>query len=169
MTESTSMLTRRGFVIIGRLFVAFILLLMLSVGFWMLNQVLDAVVILGRSYVDVPGYPAQVSVWVYHDAAYTLLWVSYVGLVLWEITPWKPNQRTVGRVLIALFGFALLTAGLWLSQDLMNAVLVLHRPLVDFPFFITSVDWYATRDVIMLLTVLAYIMFYALIRVSRPE
>jgi hypothetical protein len=169
MAEGTSLLTRRGLVVFRRLIVAFIILLMLSVGFWMLNQVLDSVVILGRNYVDVPGYPAQVNVWTYHDAAYTLLWVSYVGLVLWEITPWKPGQRSVGRVVIALLGFALLTAGLWISQDLMNAVLSLHRSFVDLPFFVTTLDLYETRDAVMLLTVLAYMSFYALIRVSRTD
>ncbi len=169
MAERASLLTSRGFVVFRRLVVAFILLLMLSLGLWMLNQVLDSVVILGRNYVDVPGYPAQVGVWAYHDAAYALLWISYVGLVLWEITPWKPGQLTPGRVMVALFGFALLTAGLWISQDLMNAVLVLHRPLVDLPFFVTNLDLYATRDAVMLLTSLAYVIFYGLIRVSKAE
>lgn len=169
MGEVAPILTGRGFTILVRFILAFLILTMVSVGLWMLNQVIDSVSILGRSFVDVPGYPAQVSVWTYHDAAYGLLWISYVILVLWEITPWKPGRITSGRVVIALFGFALLTAGLWISQDLMNAVLALHRTSVDLPFFVTSLDLYQTRDLVVLLSALSYISFFVLTRIARAD
>ncbi len=167
MSEDSPLLTGRGLVILRRLVLAVILLSMVSAGLWMLNQVLDSVAIFGRAYVDVPGYPAQVDVWTYHDTAYTLLWVSYIGLVLWEITPWKPGHLRVGRVVIALLGFAILTAGLWISQDLMNAVLTLHRSTVDLPFFVVTLDLFQTRDLVILLTSLAYFVFYILSRVAK--
>ncbi|MDG6956807.1 MAG: hypothetical protein JRN11_08300 [Nitrososphaerota archaeon] len=169
MDGDSSLLTKHGFVVFRRLLLALFLLAMVAIGFWMLNQVLDSVVIFGRSFVNVPGYPAPVSVWTYHDAAFSLLWVAYAGLVAWEMTPWAPGQLTSGRVLIAIFGFALLTAGLWISQDLMNAILILNRTYVDLPFFLGRLDQYQTRDAVSTLVILSYVSFYVLIRIARPE
>ena len=138
---------------------------MIITGLWMLNQVLDSVGFLGRSYVQLPGIPGEYDVWTYHDVAYALLWVSYIGLVLWE-NHWKSVRKTVGRVEIAILGFAFLTAGLWISQDFMNAVLVLHRSFVDMPFFVDKLDLYQTRDLVILLTTLAFVSYYALSRVA---
>ena len=169
MDGAAPMLTKRGFAVLVRFMLALLILAMVALGLWMLNQVIDSVSILGRSFVDVPGYPAQVDVWTYHDAAYALLWTSYAILVLWEITPWKPGRLTSGRVAIALFGFALLTAGLWLSQDLMNAVLILHRQSVDLPFFVASLDLYQARDLAVLLSTLSFIGFYVLTRIGELD
>ncbi len=169
MSDDSSLVTRRGAVVIGRLAVALLGLAMLTAGLWMLNQVLDSVVAFGRGYVDFPYYPAHVDIWFYHDIAYALLWVAYAGLVLWEVAPWRNRQLGVGRFIIALLGFAILTAGLWLSQDLMNAVLVLHRSYVDLPFSIASTDLYQTRDIATTLVVLAYVGFFALDRATRRD
>jgi hypothetical protein len=169
MAGDSSLLTEGGLIILRRFLIAVVLLGLFAAGFWVLNQTMDAVVLLHRAYVEVPFYPAPIDVWTYHDYGFALLWVAYVGLILWEITPWKPGRLTSGRVLIGLFGFALLTAGLWLSQDAMNAELVLHRSFVDLPFFLTSVDLYVTRDLAVLLVGAAFVGFYALIRVSKRE
>ena len=135
----------------------------------MLNQVLDSVIVFGRGSVDVPGFPTPVDVWSYHDAAYALLWLVYVILVLWEIAPWKPGRLTIGKVIITLFGFALLTSALWISQDLMNAVLNQSRASVDLPFFVAKLDLYQTRDAVMLLVLLSFVSFYILNRVTRQD
>ena len=169
MTEAPTLLTKRGFVVLRRVLLSLVLLLMLSLGLWGLNQALDSIIILGRNFVDVPGYPVQVSVWTYHDAAFALLWASYVGFVLWEVVPWRPRELTSGKIIIALLGFALLTAGLWLSQDLMNAVLVLNRTSVDLPFFIARLDLYQTRDLVIVLVSLSYITFFTLARVAKSD
>ena len=169
MGEGSSLFKKRGFVIVGRIIVALIFLAMISGGLWMLGQVLDSVVILGRSTVNIPGFPASVSVWFYHDVSYTLLWAAYVGLVVWEIRPWRPGQITGWRFVIILFGFALLTAALWISQDLMNAVLDLHRTTVDLPFFAGTLDEYQTRDLVFALVALSYVGFYALISATKQE
>ena len=167
MGEDTGLLTGRGYIVFRRVLYASILMAMFSLGFWMLNQVLDSVAILDRSSVDVPGFVVQIDVWTYHDAAYALLWSTFVLMVLWEIAPWKPGQLTTGRVLIALIGFAFLTAGLWVSQDIMNATLILHKSSVDLPFFLAKLDLYQSRDLVMLLTVDAFAGFYAFTRVAR--
>ncbi len=149
--------------------VALLLLLLFVAGFWMLNQTLDTVVILGRNFVNLPSYPLPIDVWTYHDGSYTLLWTAYLGLVIWEITPWKPGHLTSGRIIIALLGFATLTAGLWLAQDTMNAVLVLNRKYVDFPFFLASGDIYVSRDISILLVALGFVGFHTLVRVSHKQ
>ncbi|MBI4257515.1 MAG: hypothetical protein HY619_01040 [Thaumarchaeota archaeon] len=130
---------------------------------------MNSVVLLGRDYVDLPFYSLRVDVWFYHDVSYILLWLSYAGFVIWEITPWRKGRLTSGRVVIALSGFALLTAGLWLTQDVMNAVLILNRAYVDFPFFAWKPDLYNARDAARLLIILGFVGFYSLIRVSGED
>jgi hypothetical protein len=132
----------------------------------MLNQTLDSVVILGRDYVNIPSYPLPISVWPYHDAAYALLWLSYFGFVLWDVTSWK-HGHLIGGVVVALFGFSLLTAGLWLAQDTMNAVLILGRTFVDYPFLLARLDTFGSRDASVLLVVLGFIAYFALRRVAK--
>lgn len=146
---------------------------MLAAGLWMLGQVMDAVVEFGRDFVNFPGYSGVVNVWLYHDLAFTLLWGSFALIALWDIRAPRPGQLTTGRVLIILFGFALLTAGLWISQDLMDSALLLHRPFVDLPFFVASLDLLQTRDLVLVLTTLAFVSYYVLNKVvadtPRPE
>ncbi|HKT22331.1 MAG TPA: hypothetical protein VJR06_06980 [Nitrososphaerales archaeon] len=166
MAEDASFLTRKGAAMIRRLLYALVLSTLFIAGFWMLSQTLDAVVVLGRGYVNIPSYPLPVSVWPYHDAAYLLLWISYVGFVLWDIAPWMGGRFTASRTVIALFGFSLLTSGLWLAQDTMNAVLVLGRDFVDYPFLLASPDVHITRDASTLLVVIGFLAYFALDRVA---
>lgn len=166
MAVDASLLTKRGFILLRRLASALLLLALFAAGFWILNQTLDAVLSLHRSFVDLPFYPVPIDVWTYHDYGFALLWFSFVGFVFWETTPWKSGHLTGGRALISLVGFAVLTGGLWLSQDLMNAVLVLGRGYVDFPFFVERLDVWATRDVVNLLTSGGFVVFFTLIRVA---
>lgn len=63
----------------------------------------------------------------------------------------------------------MLTAGLWLAQDTMNAVLVLNRKYVDFPFFLASGDVYMSRDISVLLVALGFVGFQTLVRVSHKR
>ncbi|QQG48183.1 MAG: hypothetical protein HY247_05350 [archaeon] len=158
--------SRRWLGAIGRGVVAAVLLGLFSAGYWALNQTLDSVTILHRAFVDLPFSPWRLDVWTYHDVAFTLLWVSYVGFALWEALPWRFAQHHVARAAIALFGFSVLTAGLWLAQDLMNAVLVLRRGYVDFPFFLSRPDLLATRDIVELLVPAGFLSLFALNRVA---
>ena len=61
MSEGASLLTARGFAVLKRSVPSVVLLTMFLAGLWALNQALDSVVILGRGFVDIPGYPTQVS------------------------------------------------------------------------------------------------------------
>lgn len=149
-----------------RFLVAVFLLGLFAAGFWTLNQTLDAVVVLNRAFVDVPLYPAQVDVWSYHDVSFSFLWVSYVGLVLWELTPWRPGNLKLAGVAAALLGFTILTAGLWLAQDIMNAAILSHRAYVDLPFFVERLDLLAIRDFVLLLTTGGFLLFYVMTRVT---
>lgn len=76
---------------------------------------------------------------------------------------------TRGMVITALLGFACLTAGLWLTQDTMNAVLSLNRTYVDFPFFAWKSDLYTARDAARMLMILGFVLFYAFIRLFKRE
>ena len=76
---------------------------------------------------------------------------------------------TRGMVIIALLGFASLTAGLWLTQDVMNAVFSLNRSYVDLPFFAFKSDLYTVRDAARMLIILGYVLFYALIRLFKTS
>ena len=162
-----ALLTRRGLRVFLGLVVSVLLLATFVVGFWMLEQTMNSVVIFGRDYVDLPFYGLRIDVWFYHDISYALLWISYVGFVFREITPWRKGEMTSGRVLIALLGFASLTAGLWLTQDTMNAVLTLGRSYVDFPFFAWKPDLHNARDAARMLVILGYVGFHVLVRVAR--
>jgi len=142
------------------------LLLMFIIGFWMLEQTMNSVVILKRDFVDL-AFDRRMDVWRYHDISYGLLWVSYVGFVLREITPWRKGELTSSGVIISLLGFASLTAGLFLSQDTMNAVLILNRSFVDYPFFVWKPDLFNARDSARMLVIFGYVGFFALIRIAR--
>jgi len=159
-------LTGRGMAIIKNLFAAGLIFLLFALGFWALQQTLDSVVSLGRNFVDLPFGGMRTDVWTYHDLAYTLLWFSYVGLVVFEAAHWKPFRLTVSRVLASVFGFALLTSGLWLAQDVMDAVLVLNRDYVDMPFFVARLDLLNVRDLVSLLVTLGFLSFLCLIRLT---
>ena len=133
-------------------------------GFWALEQTMFAVAILGRDYVNLPFGPATLDVWTYHDIAYSLIWLAYVGVVAFEALRWRPFRFTVPRVLVSLFGFAVVTAGLWLSQDMMNSVLVLGRGYVDMPFYVARPDLLNTMSLVTLLVPLGFISFFALVQ-----
>jgi hypothetical protein len=165
-TESKGVLTGRGFAILKDLVASAVLFVLFVLGFWALEQTLDSVVSLKRGYVDLPISGVRMDVWSYHDFAYVLLWVAFVGVVLFEAAHWKPFRLTVGRVVIPLLGFVFLTAGLWLSQDIMNAVLVLGRDYVDLPFFMAKPDLLVTRDLVTLLVVLGFLSFHSLSRLA---
>lgn len=169
MSDEQYFLTPTGRRIIRGLLISTFLLIMFVVGHWMLEQTMNSVVILKRNYVDVPFYFLQVDVWLYHDLAYALIWLSYLGLISCEITPWRRVQLTRGMVITALLGFACLTAGLWLTQDTMNAVLSLNRTYVDFPFFAWKSDLYTARDAARMLMILGFVLFYAFIRLFKRE
>ena len=162
MAEDASLLTKRGVLTLQRLALAIILSSLFIAGYWMLSQTLNAVVIFGRDYVDIPSFPLPVSVWPYHDMAYALLWISYVGFVLWDILPWRRGHLTAARTVVALIGFSILTAGLWLAQDTMNAVLVLGRAFVDYPFLLVRFDVYESMNVASLLVALGFIGYFGL-------
>ena len=142
------------------------LLFMFIIGFWMLEQTMNSVVILKRDFVDL-AFNRRMDVWRYHDISYGLLWLSYVGFVLREITPWRKGELTSSGVIISLLGFASLTAGLFLSQDTMNAVLILDRTFVDYPFFVWKPDLFNARDSARMLVIFGYVGFFALIRIAR--
>jgi len=146
MSEEGAILTHKGLKLLRDLLLSLFLFGILAMGYWMIVQTMNAVVLLKRDYVDLPIHGLQLDVWLYHDAAYAPLWLSYVGIVVWEVVPWKKGRLTSGRVIISLLGFAVLTAGLWLIQDIMNAVLILKRNYVDMPFFAMSPDLYNTRS-----------------------
>ena len=139
------------------------------IGFWMLNQVLDAAVFIGREFVTAPWFSGQVDVWTYHDLAYLLLWGGYLGLATLAVEPWVPGNLSNGRVVATLLGFLLLTAGLWLAQDSMNASLVSGRAFVDLPFFASRLDLYQTRDAVDLLVGGGFLVFYALLHLGGPK
>ena len=126
MADEDEGLTRKERTFLRDLLITLSLLLMFIIGFWMLEQTMNSVVILKRDFVDL-AFDRRMDVWRYHDISYGLLWVSYVGFVLREITPWRKGELTSSGVIISLLGFASLTAGLFLSQDTMNAVLILDR------------------------------------------
>lgn len=149
---------------VGSLILTLVLLAVFAAGLWSLNQVLDSVIALGRGYVNVPGFTGPVSVWSYHDFSYAALWGSYTGLVVLDAKPWRPGGITIPRVLAFLAGFVVLTAGLWISQDVMNAALILHRTVVDLPFFVTSLDLYQARTLVVLLVCLPLVAYYSLTR-----
>ena len=151
-----------------RLFASVLLLASFAIGLWMLEQTMNSVVILRRDFVDVPFDGLQVDVWFYHDVAYVLLWLSYVGFVLLETAPWR-RQLTLGRASASVLGFISVTAGLWLTQDTMNAVLSLNLTHVDFPFFVLKPDLYNARDAARLLVLLGFVGFYALSRATRND
>ncbi len=135
------------------------LLATLALGVWTLYQTMNSVVSLDRGYVNVPFYPLPVDVWSYHDISYTLIWLAYIGFVIWKTTPWKSGSLTTGRVLVALIGFALVTAGLWLTQDVMNAVLMLGRQFIDLPFFAARLDLLNAADAGQVLVLLGFVWF----------
>jgi len=167
MSEEGAILTHKGLKLLRDLLLSVFLLGILVMGYWMVEPTMNAVVLLKRDYVDLPIHGLQLDVWFYHDAAYALLWLSYVGIVVWKIVPWKKGRLTSGRVVISLLGFAVLTAGLWLIQDVMNAVLILKRNYVDMPFFAMGLDLYNTRDLTTLCIILGFLGFFLLIRLSR--
>ncbi len=169
MSEPSRPPSRRALLLLARSLLAILVLFTIASGLWALDQVFDSVIVLGRDFVNLPFSGTPVDVWTYHDIAYVLLWVSYVALVTWEVTPWRPGHLTNGKVVAAFVGFVLLTAGLWLTQDTMNAVLTLHRSTIDLPFFVMGLDLYQSRDLILLLTTLSYVGFYATIRVTRSS
>lgn len=164
MSNELSFLTEIGRKVIRRLLTSAFLLFLFIVGYWMLEQTMNAVVILHRDYVDVPFYGLQIDVWFYHDIAYVLIWLSYIAFFSYETTPWKRGLSTSQKVLIALPGFACLTAGLWVTQDTMNAVLSLHRTYIDFPFFALKPDVYSARDVGRMLIFIGFLLVYTLSR-----
>lgn len=169
MSEEGSILTRKGLRLLSGLSLLVLLLCVFVVGYWMLEQTMNSVVLLRRGFVDLPFQALRLDVWFYHDVAYALLWLSYVGFVVWEVVPWRKGRLTSGRVFISVLGFAVLTAGLWLIQDVMNAVLILNKNYVDMPFFVSSLDIYNTRDLATLLVFLGFIGFFVLIRLSRED
>ena len=166
MADEPEGLTRKERSFLKELLITLSLLLMFIIGFWMLEQTMNSVVILKRDFVDL-AFDRRMDVWRYHDISYGLLWVSYVGFVLREITPWRKGELTSSGVIISLLGFASLTAGLFLSQDTMNAVLILNRSFVDYPFFVWKPDLFNARDSARMLVIFGYVGFFALIRMAR--
>ncbi len=166
MADESEGLTRKERSFLKELFITLSLLLMFVIGFWMLEQTMNSVVILKRDFVDL-AFDRRMDVWRYHDISYGLLWVSYVGFVLREITPWRKGELTSSGVIISLLGFASLTAGLFLSQDVMNAVLILDRAYIDYPFFVWKPDLFNARDSARMLIIFGYVGFFALIRIAR--
>lgn len=166
MVDEDEGLTRKESRYLKDLLVVLPLLFIFFIGFWMLEQTMNSVVILKRDFVDLP-FNLRMDVWRYHDISYGLLWISYVGFVLREITPWRKGELTSSGVVISLLGFASLTAGLFLSQDVMNAVLILDRAYIDFPFFVWKPDLFNARDSARMLIIFGYVGFFALIRVAR--
>ena len=166
MVDESEGLTRKESSFLKELLITLSLLLMFIIGFWMLEQTMNSVVILKRDFVDL-AFDRRMDVWRYHDISYGLLWVSYVGFVLREITPWRKGELTSSGVIISLLGFASLTAGLFLSQDTMNAVLILNRSYVDYPFFVWKPDLFNARDSARMLVIFGYVGFFALIRIAR--
>lgn len=168
MSDEYSLLTETGRKIIRRLVVSAFLLFLFVVGYWMLEQTMNSIVILNRNYVDVPFYGLKIDVWFYHDIAYGLLWLSYIAFFAFETNPWShsPDERlsVSQKVLIALPGFACLTAGLWITQDTMNAVLSLNRTYMDLPFFAQKLDVYSSRDLGRMLVFMGYLLVYTLSR-----
>jgi hypothetical protein len=135
----------------------------------MFSQTLDSALFLDRGYVNFPGSGAQVDVWVWHDYSYVLLWGAYVGLITLDTEPWHRGRSSARRVIAMLTGFVLLTAGLWLAQDAMNASLVMGRTYVDLPFYASRLDLYQARDLVVLLVCGGYLAFYALARAGAAE
>ncbi len=166
MADESEGLSRKERKFMRELLITLSLLLMFIIGFWMLEQTMNSVVILKRDFVDL-AFDRRMDVWRYHDISYGLLWVSYVGFVLREITPWRKGELTSSGVIISLLGFASLTAGLFLSQDTMNAVLILNRSYVDYPFFVWKPDLFNARDSARMLVIFGYVGFFALIRIAR--
>jgi len=166
MTEESEGPTAKERKYLKDLVIVLPLLVMFFIGFWMLEQTMNSVVILKRDFVDLP-FNLRMDVWRYHDIAYGLLWLSYVGFVLREVTPWRKGELTSSGVIISLLGFASLTAGLFLSQDVMNAVLILDRAYIDFPFFVWKPDLFNARDSARMLIIFGYVGFFALIRIFR--
>ncbi len=82
------------------------------------------------------------------------------------VTTWRLGHLTNARVLAMLFGFVLLTAGLWLAQDAMNASLILGRDYVDLPFFSGRMNLYQTKDCVDLLICLGYLSCFSLTRIA---
>ena len=166
MADDSEGLTRKERKYLKDLLIVLPLLFIFIIGFWMLEQTMNSVVILKRDFVDLP-FNLRMDVWRYHDISYGLLWISYVGFVMREITPWRKGELTSSGVIISLLGFASLTAGLFLSQDTMNAVLILDRAYVDYPFFVWKPDLFNARDSARMLVIFGYVGFFALIRIAR--
>jgi hypothetical protein len=148
---------------IWHLFLSSLILSTFTAGYWMVEQTMNAVIHFRRDFVNLPYYDRTINVWLYHDIAYTLLWISYIVSVLTEVK----NDRlhvTGNLILVAIIGFALLTAGLWLTQDTMVAVLSYNRAYVDLPFFALQLDLYNIRDSARLLTFLGFLTFYTIKR-----
>jgi len=166
MADDSEGLTRKERKYLKDLLIVLPLLFIFVIGFWMLEQTMNSVVILKRDFVDL-AFNRRMDVWRYHDISYGLLWVSYVGFVLREITPWRKGELSSSGVIISLLGFASLTAGLFLSQDVMNAVLILDRAYIDYPFFVWKPDLFNARDSARMLIIFGYVGFFALIRIAR--
>lgn len=127
----------------------------------MVEQTMNSVINFRRDYVNIPYYEGTVNVWMYHDVAYTLLWTSYIISIVKEVKS-DGVHVTKNLIMVAIIGFALLTAGLWLTQDAMIAALSYSRTYVDLPFFALKPDLYNLRDGARLLTVLGFLTFYTL-------
>ncbi len=166
MADDSEGLTGKERTFVKDLFFVIPLLFMFIIGFWMLEQTMNSVVILKRDFVDL-AFNRRMDVWRYHDISYGLLWLSYVGFVIREVTPWRKGELTRSGVIISLLGFASLTAGLFLSQDVMNAVLILDRAYIDYPFFVWKPDLFNARDSARMLVIFGYVGFFALIRIAR--
>ncbi|MDV3293291.1 MAG: hypothetical protein LYZ70_03380 [Nitrososphaerales archaeon] len=159
MSTGQGLLTGRGRKLVANTFVVLLLLAGLVIGAWALYQTMNAVVALGRNYVNLPFYPLPIDVWSYHDAAYSLIWLAYIGFVLRKVTPWRSGSLTTGRVIVSLAGFASVTAGLWLRQDVMNAVLVMGRQFIDLPFFAARLDLLNAANTGELLVLVGFVFF----------
>jgi hypothetical protein len=146
---------------ITNIILALLILSTFTAGYWMVEQTMNSVVHFNRDYVDLPNYSGSVNVWLYHDVAYTLLWIAYVLLVVKEVKS-DGMPLTKNLIIITILGFALLTAGLWLTQDAMIAVLSYDRTYVDLPFFALKPDLYSLRDAARLLIILGFLSFYTL-------
>ena len=140
---------------------ALMILSTFTAGYWMVEQTMNAVIQHKRDYVDLPNYSGTVNVWIYHDIAYSLLWIAYLILIIKEIKS-DGVYLTKNLIITTVFGFALLTAGLWLTQDAMIAVLSYDRAYVDLPFFALKPDLYSLRDASRLLIILGFLSFYTL-------
>ena len=126
---------------------------------------MNSVVILKRDFVDIPFHGLKIDVWFYHDVAYALLWISFITFVLARsTTPWKRGLSTPRKVIVALPGFASLTAGLWITQDTMNSALSLNRIYVDFPFFALKLDLFGARDAGRLLVFVGFLLVHVISR-----